>query len=411
MYGLTCAASNAVCNVQWGYLTIILVYLAFLCYWMLLKKHKEFDYVICAASGVVFLIGFIMAFFAKCPICWIFMMVGLIILDTLFGYFLFLELKKYFALRNEKPAELKKEEKKSEKVVEPAPVKKEEPAVKKEKPAPVKEKETESVVETEEVGASLKESISIMDALVSQSRVTKKSICDYLSATFGDKVELNNRPNRTKNDRLPMADTHYVFVDGKKVCFVYVYQNDAGGVLLLVKTTKEHYKMIAEKHAGVKRSAFPRRGEWYSIIVDDTYHEHEIYKILCDAVSIASIEGFTPTDWTFEIVDTVKSSDVDKLLSDDEAESLVENDDRVVDKTKKGFVNIDTLGQYFNNGETVTLEEIKKRVPGFDKNMTFCKVLARGKLDKDLTVDLDDYSIQAIKMILLTGGKVFLPKK
>lgn len=404
MYGLV-GAAKAVCNVQWGYLTIILVYLAFLCYWMFFKKRKELDLVICAGTAVFVLIGFIMAFFAKCPLCWIFIMIGLLILDILFGYFLFTELKDKISLlaakilsamkRVEKEPE--KEEKKAEKVVVPAPVKEEEP---------VSEEEPE-----EEVGATLKESFSIMDALVSQSRVTKKSICDYLSATYGDKVILNNRPNRTKNDRLPMADTHYAVVNGKKVCFVYVYQNAAGGVLLLVKTTKDHYKLIAEKHSGVKRSAFPRRGEWYSIIVDDTYYEQEIYKILSDAFSIASEEGFQPTDWVFEVVHEVKSGDVNKYISTDAAESMLEQDNRVVDKTKKGFVNIDTLSQYFNDGETVTLEEVKKRVPGFDKNMTFCKVLARGKLDKALTVDLDDYSMDAIKMILVTGGKVFTPKK
>ena len=400
MYGLICAATNAVCNVQWGYLTIILAFLAFLCYWMLLKKHKEFDCVICAASAVVFLIGFIMAFFAKCPLCWVFIMVGLIILDIVFGYFLFRELRKGKGAGRTQPALTKKKERKPVTVVESAAAERKEA---KEEPAPI--------AEIEEVGATLKESLSIMDALVSQSRVTKKSICDFLSATYGDKVELNNRPNRTKNDRLPMADTHYALVDGKKICFVYVYQNAAGGVLLLVKTNKEHYKMIAEKHAGVKRSTFPRRGEWYSIIVDDTYHEQEIYKILSDAFSIASTEGFSPTDWAFEIVNTVKSSEVDKLISDEAAEHLVGKIDRDVDRTKKGFVNIDTLGRYFNNGEKVTLDEVKKRVPGFDEKMTFCKVLARGKLDKAITVELDDYSIQAIKMILVTGGKVFLPEK
>ena len=297
MFGLISAAKTAACNVQWGYLTIILVYLAFLYYWMVFKKHRVLDPVVTIVTCVIFLVGFVMAFFAKCPLCWIFIMIGLIIIDLLFGYFLLVELHRYFAVSKETPppAPEKKEEKKEEPA--PAPVKKEEQApVKNEEQAPVKKEEpAPKKEEKEEVGASLKESISIMNSLVSQSRVTKTSICEYLSKTFGDKVVLNNRPNRTKNDRLPMADTHYALVDGKKVCFVYVYQNDAGGVLLLVKTNKEHYKMIAEKHAGVQRSAFPRRGEWYSIIVDDTYHEKEVYKILADSFAVACAEDFVPT--------------------------------------------------------------------------------------------------------------------
>ena len=40
------------------------------------------------------------------------------------------------------------------------------------------------------------------------------------------------------------------------------------------------------------------------------------------------------------------------------------------------------------------------------KKTTSVKILARGKLDKPLTVIADVYSIQAVKMILLTGGRV-----
>ena len=53
-------------------------------------------------------------------------------------------------------------------------------------------------------------------------------------------------------------------------------------------------------------------------------------------------------------------------------------------------------------------EEIKKRIPNFDKKTTFYKVCARGTLDKKLTIDADDLSIEAKKMILLTGGKVIV---
>ena len=39
-----------------------------------------------------------------------------------------------------------------------------------------------------------------------------------------------------------------------------------------------------------------------------------------------------------------------------------------------------------------------------NKRVTYIKVLARGKLDKALTVEADDFSPQAVKMIVLTGG-------
>ena len=89
---------------------------------------------------------------------------------------------------------------------------------------------------------------------------------------------------------------------------------------------------------------------------------------------------------------------------------LVESSAKVSDKTKKDIINIDTLGKYFRSGETVTVEEIKNRVPNFGKKVTYLKVLARGKLDKALTVEADDFSPEAIKMIVLTGGKVIRKK-
>lgn len=102
----------------------------------------------------------------------------------------------------------------------------------------------------------------------------------------------------------------------------------------------------------------------------------------------------------------VSAYEVNDLMSDEEAESLIEASHREVNRSKKAVVNVDTLGEYFNEGELVNLEEVKRRVPGFDKRATFLKVLARGTLNKRLIVDADDYSLDAEKMILLTGGKV-----
>ncbi|MDE6869283.1 MAG: uL15 family ribosomal protein [Clostridia bacterium] len=92
-------------------------------------------------------------------------------------------------------------------------------------------------------------------------------------------------------------------------------------------------------------------------------------------------------------------------MQDEIAVALIERGEGITDKTKTGIINIDTLSQYFQDGETVTLSEIKKRVKGFSPKITYIKVLARGTLDKRLTVEADDFSLQAVKMIVLTGGK------
>ena len=112
----------------------------------------------------------------------------------------------------------------------------------------------------------------------------------------------------------------------------------------------------------------------------------------------------------FNFVAKVNASEVNNLISDEQVIDLVEQSSRIADKTRKTIINVDTLSQYFNENETVTLEEIKKRVPNVDKKATFLKVLARGVLDKPLTVDADDFSIEAEKMIVVTGGKVLISK-
>ena len=97
-----------------------------------------------------------------------------------------------------------------------------------------------------------------------------------------------------------------------------------------------------------------------------------------------------------ELRQSVSAQEVDALMQDEVAATLIESEDGVADRTK----------QSFENGEVVTLDEIKKRVKGFNKNTTYLKVLARGTLDKSLTVEADGFSLQAVKMIVLTGGTV-----
>ena len=117
----------------------------------------------------------------------------------------------------------------------------------------------------------------------------------------------------------------------------------------------------------------------------------------------------------FKTRKSVTVAEADTLIEDEIAVQLVQKAAPVAqksgaavkpsDRTKVDIVNIDTLSQYFNDGEEVTLEEIKKRVPEVSKRTTYIKVLARGTLDKSLTVYADSFSLQAVKMIVLTGGK------
>ena len=110
--------------------------------------------------------------------------------------------------------------------------------------------------------------------------------------------------------------------------------------------------------------------------------------------------------FSIEHRDEVKVEEAKTLMTDEVAEALVIQSTKKADTTKKGIINIDVLSECFNDGETVTLDEIKKRVTGFNKKTTYVKVLARGTLNKKLIVEADEFSVDAKKMILITGGQV-----
>ncbi len=86
-------------------------------------------------------------------------------------------------------------------------------------------------------------------------------------------------------------------------------------------------------------------------------------------------------------------------------ETEAENDDEITYGRRKGIVNIDTISASFDSGDTVTLAALKAKhlVPN---NIHFVKILARGVLDKPLTVKAHDFSMDAVKMIVMAGGNV-----
>ncbi len=106
----------------------------------------------------------------------------------------------------------------------------------------------------------------------------------------------------------------------------------------------------------------------------------------------------------------VTAQEADCLMSDREAkEELSERTegffgDEEYRGCKKAEVNIDTISQTFPAGAVVTLNSLKEKklVP---PSTGFVKILARGTLDKPLTVVAQDFSTAALKMILLTGGR------
>ncbi len=109
----------------------------------------------------------------------------------------------------------------------------------------------------------------------------------------------------------------------------------------------------------------------------------------------------------FERREQVSVAEVRDLISDEAAVSFIEEteegEETVVSKPK-GIINIDTLSENYQANETVTIESLKeKKLIG--NSVNYVKVLARGVLNKPLIVKMPEFSVDAVKMILLTGGK------
>ena len=76
---------------------------------------------------------------------------------------------------------------------------------------------------------------------------------------------------------------------------------------------------------------------------------------------------------------------------------------------QQGIINIGVLDANFNAHDVITLTVLKEKglMP---KKVGRMKILADGMLNKPLTIKSESYSIQAIKMIELTGGTVIILK-
>ena len=254
---------------------------------------------------------------------------------------------------------------------------------------------------------SLRESIAVARHTAHSMNWSKKAIADDLRARHGNEVEVNERVSRTTTG-LPLADTHYAVDDKTKKCFVYVYETE-GAPMLLINSDEELAAELNARHGNVHKSAFPKsKDQWYSLPLDDTYSKEEVQSVLdrChahvlgrDAKAIALRESLP------DPVSVVSANEVNDLISDEAAEAAIEEEYTGRATGKKEIVNVDSLSVNFNAGDTVTLQALKEKglVP---KNAAQVKLLAHGTLDKVLHVELQDYSLDAVKMVLATGGTV-----
>ncbi len=100
-------------------------------------------------------------------------------------------------------------------------------------------------------------------------------------------------------------------------------------------------------------------------------------------------------------VEEAENSDVEESVVIENVETVGEN---------KGVVYIDSISDAFNDGDVVTVEALIEKnlvLEGVD----YVKVLARGAINKRLTVEVHEFGTNAAKMIVMAGGTAVQLKK
>ncbi len=112
-----------------------------------------------------------------------------------------------------------------------------------------------------------------------------------------------------------------------------------------------------------------------------------------------------PIENTADVASIATAEYADVAITNALAKDLIRRDEDVVTSGRRhGIVNVDTLSRSFSAGDRVDINALKSRslVP---YDTAYIKVLARGMIDKPLYVYANDFSLSAVKMIALTGGR------
>lgn len=109
-----------------------------------------------------------------------------------------------------------------------------------------------------------------------------------------------------------------------------------------------------------------------------------------------------------EFVEHIDAEEADAMISDSLAMKTA-NYESGAGHGQQDIINIGILDQNFEAHDVITLAVLKEKGL-ISKKAGRMKVLADGSLNKPLTIKSESYSIQAIKMIELTGGTVIILK-
>ncbi len=107
-----------------------------------------------------------------------------------------------------------------------------------------------------------------------------------------------------------------------------------------------------------------------------------------------------------EMTTNIDINRADMLITDALAKDLLRRSELpiITGGSEREVINIDTLSDSFSRGDRIDINILKERglIP---RDTLYLKVLARGTLNKPLSVYANDFSLAAVKMIALCGGE------
>lgn len=174
-----------------------------------------------------------------------------------------------------------------------------------------------------------------------------------------------------------------------------IYTDNAGQYRFRIKAA--NYEIIATSQGYATKSgcrsaidSVVRNAETKKLILEDEETAKRREKLRAEIVRAEKI--------------TVE--DANSLIDDLTAEVLLETLDSEEGHIKRQNcvdVWLDTIGEHFDSGDIVNTAALIRKglVP---PNTRHIRVLGRGMLDKALTVEANQFSLDAVKMIVLTGG-------
>jgi uncharacterized protein YegP (UPF0339 family) len=138
--------------------------------------------------------------------------------------------------------------------------------------------------------------------------------------------------------------------------------------------------------------------------IDSAIHNAETRKIIVEDAETSKKRESLRAE--IVLAEKITAEQADSLIDDETARVLIEtmdSDDETSKKLNSAIVYTDTLGENFENGDLVNVAVLIKKglVPRSTRHI---QVIGRGTLGKALTVEANQFSPNAVKMIVLTGG-------